>query len=106
MVGFNRRFAPVSVAIKKEFENIGEPKVINIRVNAGFIPKDHWTQNDNIGGGRIIGEMCHFIDLMQFFTDAKPIKVYADCINTKNVKIKADDNIVITVKFLEKLLTI
>ena len=67
MVGFNRRFAPVSLAIKKEFENTGEPKVINIRVNAGFIPKEHWTQNEHLGGGRIIGEMCHFIDLMQYY---------------------------------------
>jgi len=99
MVGFNRRFAPVSIAIKKEFKNIGEPKVINIRVNAGFIPKEHWTQNENLGGGRIIGEMCHFIDLMQYFTDAKPVKVYADCIDTTNVKLKADDNIAITIKF-------
>lgn len=101
MVGFNRRFAPVSVAIKKEFENIGEPKVINIRVNAGFIPKDHWTQNENLGGGRIIGEMCHFIDLMQYFTDSKPVKVYADCINSDNSEIKVDDNISITVKFAD-----
>ena len=99
MVGFNRRFAPVSLAIKKEFENTGEPKVINIRVNAGFIPKEHWTQNEHLGGGRIIGEMCHFIDLMQYFTDANPVKVYADCIDTTNVKLKPDDNIAITVKF-------
>ena len=99
MVGFNRRFAPVSKFIKKEFENIGEPIFVNIRVNAGFIPKDHWTQNDNLGGGRVIGEMCHFIDLMQYFTNAKPIKVYADCINTDNTKIKPDDNISIAVKF-------
>jgi len=99
MVGFNRRFAPVSRAIKKEFENTGEPKVINIRINAGFIPKEHWTQNEHLGGGRIIGEMCHFIDLMQYFTDANPVKVYADCIDTTNVKLKSDDNIAITVKF-------
>tara|TARA_R110002050_G_scaffold275820_3_gene420671 strand:- start:1375 stop:3522 length:2148 start_codon:yes stop_codon:yes gene_type:complete len=99
MVGFNRRFAPVSKAIKKEFENIGEPVFVNIRVNAGFIPKEHWTQNENLGGGRIIGEMCHFIDLMQFFTSAKPSKVYSECINTDNSKLKPDDNISITVKF-------
>jgi polar amino acid transport system substrate-binding protein len=68
-------------------------------VNAGFIPKEHWTQNDNLGGGRIIGEMCHFIDLMQYFTDAKPIKVYADCINSSNTNLKPEDNIAITVKF-------
>lgn len=99
MVGFNRRFAPVSEEIKKQFGNTGEPFVVNIRVNAGFIPKDHWTQIPEIGAGRIIGEMCHFIDLMQFFTNSEPIKVYADCISTQNEKIKQEDNIAIVVKF-------
>lgn len=99
MVGFNRRFAPVCAEIKKEFGNTGEPFVINIRVNAGFIPKDHWTQIPEIGGGRIIGEMCHFIDLMQFFTNSDPVKIYADCIQTNNDKMKADDNIAIVIKF-------
>ena len=99
MVGFNRRFAPICVEIKKEFANAGEPLVVNIRVNAGFIPKDHWTQIPEIGGGRIIGEMCHFIDLMQYFTNEEPVKVYADCIQTKNEKMKSDDNIAIVVKF-------
>ncbi len=99
MVGFNRRFADVSKAIKKAFDNLSEPMFVNIRVNAGFIPKEHWTQNPELGGGRIIGEMCHFIDLMQYFTDSEPIKVYAECINTANAKMKADDNISIIVKF-------
>lgn len=99
LVGFNRRFAPISKVIKKEFSNLNEPLVMNFRINAGFIPKDHWTQNDDLGGGRIIGEMCHFIDLMQFFTNSDPVKVYADCINSKNSEIKNDDNIAITIKF-------
>lgn len=99
MVGFNRRFAPVCEAIKKEFASAGEPLVVNIRVNAGFIPKDHWTQIPEIGAGRIIGEMCHFIDLMQYFTDAEPVRVYADCIQSDNEKLKLDDNISIVVKF-------
>jgi len=99
MVGFNRRFSPVAEKIKAEFENNGEPKVINIRVNAGFIPKDHWTQNPNVGGGRIIGEMCHFIDLMQFFTDSKPVKVYAASIKTDNSNLTSGDNISITLSF-------
>ncbi len=99
MVGFNRRFAPISILVKKEFENTGEPLVINIRVNAGFIPKDHWTQIPEIGAGRIIGEICHFIDLMQFFTNSDPVKVYADCIQSDNEKLKLDDNIAIVVKF-------
>jgi polar amino acid transport system substrate-binding protein len=99
MVGFNRRFAPVCETIKKEFSSAGEPLVVNIRVNAGYIPKDHWTQIPEIGAGRIIGEMCHFIDLMQYFTDAEPVRVYADCIQSSNEKLKLDDNISIVVKF-------
>ena len=61
--------------------------------------KDHWIQQPEIGGGRIIGEMCHFIDLMQYFTKAEPVKVFAESINTGNNKITAEDNIVIVVKF-------
>jgi polar amino acid transport system substrate-binding protein len=99
MVGFNRRFAPISESIKKEFLNTGEPIVINIRVNAGFIPKDNWIQQKDIGAGRIIGEMCHFIDLMQYFTNSEPVKVYADCISSTNDKITPADNIAIVIKF-------
>ena len=99
MVGFNRRFAPVSISIKKEFANAGEPIVMNMRINAGSIPKDNWLQQKDIGAGRLIGEMCHFIDLMQFFTNSEPVKVYADCINTSNDKITPADNISIVVKF-------
>ena len=99
MVGFNRRFAHISERLKEEFQDLNEPLVMNFRINAGFIPKDHWTQNKNIGGGRIIGEMCHFIDLMQFFTNSLPMKIYADCIDSHNSKIKNDDNIVVCIKF-------
>ena len=99
MVGFNRRFSPLAKEIKKRFDGAEESLVVNIRVNAGFIPKDHWTQLDSIGGGRIVGEMCHFIDLMQYFTDAKPISVFADCINSSNSQLKTDDNICVIVKF-------
>ncbi|MEZ4993484.1 MAG: Gfo/Idh/MocA family oxidoreductase [Saprospiraceae bacterium] len=52
-----------------------------------------------MGGGRIIGEVCHFIDLMQYFTDAEPVKVYADCIDTGNDLITPEDNLAVTVKF-------
>jgi predicted dehydrogenase/threonine dehydrogenase-like Zn-dependent dehydrogenase len=99
MVGFNRRFAPISATIKKEFRNIDEPLVINIRINAGLIPKNHWTQQPEIGGGRIVGEVCHFIDLMQYFTDAEPVRVFAESISTPNIKITPEDNIAIVVKF-------
>ena len=99
MVGFNRRFAPISGNIKKEFQNTGEPMLINIRINAGFIPKDNWIQQKDIGAGRIIGEMCHFIDLMQYFTNSEPVKVFAECISSTNDKITPADNIAIVIKF-------
>lgn len=99
MVGFNRRFSPIAQELKKRFKGANEPMVMNMRINAGFIPKDHWTQLEEVGGGRIVGEMCHFIDLMQFFTDAKPVSVFADCISSENKQIKVDDNISVVVKF-------
>lgn len=98
MVGFNRRFAEISIIAKKEMHGTGEPLVMSMRVNAGFIPKDHWTQT-SAGGGRIIGEVCHFIDLMQFFSGADPVQVFATSIDSSNSKIKNDDNISVSVKF-------
>jgi polar amino acid transport system substrate-binding protein len=99
MVGFNRRFAPLSSLIKDEFKSTNEPMVINMRINAGYIPKNHWQQQIEKEGGRIIGEMCHFIDLMQYFTDAQPVKVYADCMNSSNDLLTTFDNIAVVVKF-------
>jgi len=99
MTGFNRRFSPIATELKKYFSDDNEPLVMNYRINAGFIPKDHWTQNENIGGGRVIGEMCHFIDLMQFFSGSLPETVFAQCINNGNNKVKNDDNISILIKF-------
>ncbi len=101
MVGFNRRFSPVAVALKQNFKGISEPLVMNYRVNAGFIPKDHWTQDEQTGGGRIIGEVCHFIDLMQYFTEALPQTVFAQCIHSANNINKNDDNIVINIQFAD-----
>lgn len=99
MVGFNRRFSPVALALKEAFSNAGEPLVINYRINAGAIAKDHWIQNSQTGGGRIIGEVCHFVDLLQFFTGALPARVFAECIQTDNQQIKNDDNIIINIRF-------
>lgn len=99
MVGFNRRFAPVSERIKKEFSEIGEPLIVNIRVNAGLIPKGHWIQDPETGGGRIIGEVCHFIDLMQYFTGSEPVSVFAESINTGNSVLTASDNFSAVIKF-------
>ncbi len=98
MVGFNRRFSDIAVRAKKEFETVREPLVMNFRVNAGFIPKEHWTQRE-AGGGRILGEVCHFIDLMQYIAGSDPVKVYAECIDSANDTLKNDDNVAVVVKF-------
>ena len=98
MVGFNRRYAPVSSVIKHAFEGIGEPMVVTVRVNAGNIPKEHWIQRPEIGGGRIVGEVCHFVDLIQYITDSEPVSVYAESIHAHNDKMIDEDNIAITLK--------
>jgi predicted dehydrogenase/threonine dehydrogenase-like Zn-dependent dehydrogenase len=70
MVGFNRRFAPQIVKIKDMLQSVREPKSFVMTVNAGAIPSEHWTQDKAVGGGRIIGEACHFIDLLRYLAGA------------------------------------
>ncbi len=70
MVGFNRRLAPQVVKIKELLAGKAEPKSFIMTVNAGEIPADHWTQDPAVGGGRVIGEACHFIDLLRFLAGA------------------------------------
>jgi len=70
MVGFNRRFAPQVQKIKRLLAGVTGPKALVMTVNAGAIPADHWTQDRAVGGGRIIGEACHFIDLLRFLVGA------------------------------------
>ena len=66
MVGFNRRYSPHTVKIKQLLTGRGGPLAMNMTINAGHIPSDHWVQDPKRGGGRIIGEGCHFIDLLSF----------------------------------------
>jgi len=75
MVGFNRRFAPQVQKMKSLLEGVSGPKSMVMTVNAGAIPADHWTQDLEVGGGRIIGEACHFIDLLRFMAGV-PIASY------------------------------
>ena len=66
MVGYNRRFSPLTVTMKALLDKVAGPKTFILTMNAGDIPADHWTQNREVGGGRIIGEACHYIDLLRF----------------------------------------
>jgi len=77
MVGFNRRFSPQIQKMKGLLAPIAEPKSFIMTMNAGEIPADHWTQDNEVGGGRIIGEACHFIDLMRYLADSEVVSVQA-----------------------------
>lgn len=99
MVGFNRRFSLLSLLIKREVDRIGMPIIMNFRVNAGYIPNESWIQNSSIGGGRIIGEICHFIDLMSYFSGSNPKKAYASSIDIEDNKWRSDDNITANIEF-------
>ena len=77
MTGFNRRFAPLAQSLSSFLFQRTEPLHVHYRVNAGYIPLNHWTQDPNIGGGRIIGEGCHFIDLVTFLVGEAPVSVSA-----------------------------
>ena len=98
MVGFNRRFAPLTLELKKFFRQTGEPIVVNYRVNAGYIPKNHWTQDPIEGGGRIIGEVCHFVDFIQYITASQVEKVFAESISSDNSAITNNDNVNISLR--------
>ncbi len=76
-VGFNRRFAPLAQSLSSFLFHRKEPMHVHYRVNAGYIPLNHWTHDEVLGGGRIIGEGCHFIDLITFLVGAAPVRVSA-----------------------------
>lgn len=98
-VGFNRRFSPAAVRAKNHFGVDPGPLTMMYRINAGHLPKTHWTQNPVEGGGRIVGEVCHFVDLLQYLCGSDPVAVSAMCIDTQNQDVKADDNVIISLKF-------
>ncbi|UQS89296.1 bi-domain-containing oxidoreductase [Pseudomonas chlororaphis subsp. piscium] len=77
MVGFNRRFSPQVQKMKALLTAVKEPKSFVMTMNAGAIPASHWTQDPAVGGGRIIGEACHFIDLMRFLAGSKIVSIQA-----------------------------
>jgi predicted dehydrogenase/threonine dehydrogenase-like Zn-dependent dehydrogenase len=105
MVGFNRRFAPSVLDLKKLFV-AEQTKSIVIRVNSGIMPVDHWVNDPEIGGGRIIGEACHFIDLAMFLADSPIISISADAMsdpntlnNTVIVSLKMENGSVATINY-------
>jgi predicted dehydrogenase/threonine dehydrogenase-like Zn-dependent dehydrogenase len=95
MVGFNRRFAPLVRKMHALLQGVAQPKAFSYTCNAGMIPRDHWTQDPSVGGGRIIGEACHFIDLLRFLVGAPIIR--HDIISMG----QSSDNAIISLKFAD-----
>jgi predicted dehydrogenase/threonine dehydrogenase-like Zn-dependent dehydrogenase len=101
MVGFNRRFAPLVLRIRQLLDSVKEPKAIVYTVNAGSIPRDHWTQDLASGGGRIVGEACHFIDLLRFLVGcpARDVQVMRQSPDTFTITITYEDGSIGTVHY-------
>ncbi|WP_286271016.1 bi-domain-containing oxidoreductase [Thalassotalea hakodatensis] len=99
MVGFNRRFAPQIIKMKQLLSGISAPKSFIITVNAGVIPVNHWTQNPEVGGGRILGEACHFIDLMRHLASSKIVSIQAHKMGNDTAVAVCDDKVAIILGF-------
>lgn len=99
MVGYNRRYAPLVLKMKVLLSAVTGPKAFIMTMNAGAIPSDHWTQDPAIGGGRIVGEACHYIDLMRFLAGSKIASFTAACIGCQHGAGVTDDKASITLTF-------
>jgi predicted dehydrogenase/threonine dehydrogenase-like Zn-dependent dehydrogenase len=99
MVGYNRRFAPHVIKMKSLLANVSEPKAFIMTMNAGAIPAAHWTQDPEVGGGRIIGEACHYIDLMRFLAGSEITGFTATCMGKADGVGITEDKASITLTF-------
>jgi len=97
MVGFNRRFAPMVVEMKSFLSSISEPLALNYRVNAGHLPPDHWVNDREQGGGRILGEVCHFVDLLMFLAGSPIVEVGGRAVGSSARY--SGDNVLISLRF-------
>ncbi|MBI4492676.1 MAG: bi-domain-containing oxidoreductase [Chloroflexi bacterium] len=99
LVGFNRRFSSLTQAVRAHFGGRREPLVLLARVNAGFLPRDHWTQDPVEGGGRILGEACHFVDLLHSLVGSPPVEVDAHLLPESGRY--SGDNVCATIRFAD-----
>ena len=105
MVGFNRRYAPHVQTIKTALKGKTQPKNFIMTVNAGAIPADHWTQDPAVGGGRIIGEGCHFIDLLRFLAGSpiesvQAVAMDAECRDSVMIQLRFSDGSIGSINYL------
>jgi polar amino acid transport system substrate-binding protein len=100
MVGFNRRFAPFATSVAQTFAGRRAGLVMSARVNAGKIPKDSWIVERSEGGGRVIGEGCHFVDLLSYWAGAPPVRVTAHAIGAGG-GYESEDNLIVGLTFAD-----
>jgi predicted dehydrogenase/threonine dehydrogenase-like Zn-dependent dehydrogenase len=100
-VGFNRRFAPQVQRMKALLDSVMEPKCFVVTVNAGAVPPEHWTQDPEIGGGRIVGEACHFIDLLRYLTGQRITGVQSTMMGGGDAVVVHDDKMTFTLRFAD-----
>jgi predicted dehydrogenase len=100
LTGFNRRFAPAAAALAGGLTGRETPLVASYRMNAGYLPPDHWVHGPE-GGGRNIGEACHIYDLFNFLTGAEPRRTTAVSIGTQTPQLRRDDNFIATVRYAD-----
>lgn len=98
-VGYNRRYSPISIKVKELLRKELKPYVISYRVNAGFVDNKSWVQDPEIGGGRIIGEGCHFIDFFNYLIEEEIESVNAFSISPNGNTINAHDNYTAIIKY-------
>jgi predicted dehydrogenase len=97
MMGYNRRFAPMVVQMKQFLASVAEPLALQYRINAGLLPPDHWVNDREQGGGRILGEVCHFVDLLMFLADSPITGVEARALGT--TARYSGDNVLVSIHF-------
>jgi len=101
MVGFNRRFSPLAASLKDFFAASREPKFVSCRVNAGSLPPESWVFDPVEGGGRIIGEVCHFVDLICYLTGALPRRIFAEALPGPGHPALERDSVTITLRMTD-----
>jgi predicted dehydrogenase len=99
LVGFNRRFSPLLRQMRAHLSASGRPMILTYRVSAGNLGEDHWTQDISEGGGRALGEGCHFVDSLAFLAGSPVTEVYAVGHGPKERAVQAYDNLIITLRF-------
>jgi polar amino acid transport system substrate-binding protein len=101
MVGFNRRFSPFIRRLKSHFAGISSPFVVSYLINAGFIPKDSWIQDPAEGGGRIVGEVCHFVDVLRYLVGTPVRSIQAASVQGEDALHTNRDSVAVTLTYAD-----